>query len=51
MDHVKYMASICYGYNNAGVQYMARDYAMSLNNLVKSNDSLSNSWFYDFLKR
>ena len=51
VDHLKYMASIGYGYNKSGVQYMARDYAISLNKSVKSKDSLSNSWFYDFLKR
>ena len=51
VDHVKYMASIGYGYNKSGVQYMARDYAISLNKSVKSKDSLSNSWFYDCLKR
>ena len=27
VDHVKYMASIGYGYNKSGVQYMARDFA------------------------
>ena len=51
MDHVKYMASIGYGYNKSGIQYMARDYALSLNKPVKSSDHLSNAWFYDFLKR
>ena len=30
---------------------MARDYAVSLNKSVKSKDSLSNDWFYEFLKR
>ena len=30
---------------------MARDYVISMNKSVKSKDSLSNSWFYDFLKR
>ena len=30
---------------------MARDYVISLYKSVKSKDSLSNSWFYDFLKR
>ena len=42
VDHVKYMASIGYGYNKSGVQYTARDYAISLNKPVKSKDSLSN---------
>ena len=51
VDHVKYMVSIGYGYNKSGVQYMTRDFALSLNNPVKSKDALSNSWFYDFLKR
>ena len=51
VEHVKYMASIGYGYNKSGVQYMARDYAISLNKSVKPKNSLSNSWFYDFLKR
>ena len=45
------MASTGYGYNKSGVQYMARDYAISLNKPVKSKDSLSNDWFYEFLKR
>ena len=45
------MASIGFGYNKSGVQYNARDYAISLNKSVKSKDSLSRSWFYDFLKR
>ena len=48
VDHVKYMASIGYGYNKSGVQYMARDYAISLNKPVKSKDSLSNDWFTSF---
>ena len=30
---------------------MARDYVISMNKSVKSKDSLSISWFYDFLKR
>ena len=52
VDHVKYMGSIGYGYNKSGIQYMARDYALSLNKPVKStSDHLSNAWFYDFLKR
>ena len=38
MDHVKYMASIGYGYNKSRVQYMARDYVISLNKSVKSKD-------------
>ena len=43
VDHVKYMASIGYGYDKLVVQYMARDYAISLNRSVKSKDSLSSS--------
>ena len=42
MDYVKYMASIGYGYDKSGIPYMARDYAISLNKLVKFKDSLSN---------
>ena len=30
VDHVKYMASIGYGYNKPGIQYMAGDYAISV---------------------
>ena len=45
------MASIGYGYNKLGIQYMAKDYALSLNKPVKSTDHLSNAWFYDLLKR
>ena len=48
---MKYITSIGYGYNKSGIQYMARDNAIFLNKSVKSKDSLSNSWFYDSLKR
>ena len=51
MDHVKYIGSIGYSYNKSGIEYMARDYALSLNKPVKSSGHLSNAWFYDFLKR
>ena len=50
VDYVKYMASIDYGYNKSGVQYMARDYVISMNKSVKSKDSISNSWFYEFFE-
>ena len=44
VDHVKYMGSIGHGYNKSGIQYMARDYALSLNKPVKStSDYLSNA--------
>ena len=43
VDHVKYMASIGYGYDRLAVQYMARDYAISLYRSVRSKDSLSSS--------
>ena len=48
---VKYMASIGHGYKKADIQYMARNYALSLNKPVKSSDHLSNVRFCDFLKR
>ena len=51
VEHVTYMASIGYGYNKVGIQHMARDYAVSLGKLPKSENSLSNCWFYGFLKR
>ena len=41
-DHVKHMASIGYGYNKSGIQYMARHRAISLIKSVKHKDSLGN---------
>jgi len=51
VEHVSYMANIGYGYNKMGIQHMAREYADSLGKSVKSERSLSNCWFYGFLKR
>jgi hypothetical protein len=51
VHHIKYMGDIGYGYNKAEIQYMARDFALSLGKPVKSKDAMSNSWFYDFLAR
>ena len=51
VEHVSYMANIGYGYNKMGIQHMAREYPDSLGKSVKSERSLSNCWFYGFLKR
>ena len=50
-EHIKYMASIGYGYNRTGIKVLAREYAVSLGKVVKSETSLSNCWFYTFMKR
>lgn len=44
-EHIKYMASIGYGYNRTGIKVLAREYAVSLGKVVKSETSLSNCWF------
>lgn len=49
--HIKYMSDIGYGYNKSDVQYMARDFAISLGIPVKCETHMSSCWFYDFLKR
>ena len=51
VEHIKYMADIGYGYNKSSIQYMARDYAVSLGKSVQPSDSLSNCWFYGFMGR
>lgn len=51
VNHISYMASIGYGYNKSAIQHMAWDYAKSLGKQVKAKDSLSDNWFYSFLKR
>ena len=51
VGHIKYMAGIGYGYNKSGIQYMAKDYAVSLGKPTKAKESLSNNWFYGFIKR
>ena len=40
-----------YGYTKSQIQYMASDYGLSIGKTVKCNNSMSNSWFYDFLTR
>ncbi|MEW8548101.1 MAG: hypothetical protein AB2693_31750 [Candidatus Thiodiazotropha sp.] len=51
VQHISYMADIGYGYNKSSIQYMARDYAVSLGKDVQASDSLSNCWFYGFMQR
>ena len=51
VGHITYMAEIGYGYNASGIKYMAKDYADSLGKHVKAKETLSNNWFYNFLKR
>ena len=51
VGHITYMAGIGYGYNKSGIQYMAKDYAVSLGKPTKAKESLSNNWFYGFIKR
>jgi hypothetical protein len=51
VDHISFMASIDYGYNKSGIQFMARDFAVSLEKILKSQEVLSNSWFYGFMSR
>ena len=51
VGHITYMAGIGYGYNKSGTQYMAKDYAVSLGKPTKAKESLSNNWFYGFIKR
>ena len=51
VEHIKYMADIGYGYNKSSIQYMARDYAVSLGRSVQPSDSLNNCWFYGFMGR
>ena len=51
VEHVKYMADIGYGYTKSTIQYMASDFARSIGKGVKSEKSLSDNWFYGFLKR
>ncbi|XP_045203754.2 uncharacterized protein LOC123556821 [Mercenaria mercenaria] len=51
VKHISYMADIGYGYNVSKIKYMARDYALHLGKVVKSAESLSDCWFYDFVKR
>lgn len=50
VEHVTYMANIGYGYNKISIQYLAKEFAESLGRNVKSQSSLSNCWFYGFLK-
>ncbi len=38
LAHIKYMSDIGYGYNKSGVQYMARDVAVSLGIPVKAKN-------------
>ena len=49
VEHISYMAGIGYGYNVSKIKYMARDYAIHLGKSVKSTESLSDCWFYDFM--
>ena len=51
VEHITYMAKIGYGYNVSNIKYMARDYAFHLGKSLKSRESLSDCWFYDFVKR
>ena len=51
VGHISYMAGIGYGYSVSKIKYMARDYAIHLGKNVKSPESLSDCWFYDFVKR
>ena len=51
VQHISYMADIGYGYNKSSIQYMARDYAVSMGKNVQASDSLSNCWFYGFMQR
>ena len=51
VEYISYMANIGYRCNKMGIQHMAREYADSLEKSVKSERSLSNCWFYGFLKR
>ena len=51
VDHISFMASIGYGYKKSGIQFVARDFAVSLGKILKSQEVLSNSWFYGFMSR
>jgi hypothetical protein len=51
VDHISFMASIGYEYKKSGIQFMARDFAVSLGKILKSQEVLSNSWFYGFMSR
>lgn len=51
VDHIMHMADIGYSYHKFEIQYMGRDFAVSLGKLVKCKESLSNVWFYEFLHR
>ncbi|XP_060608620.1 uncharacterized protein LOC132760626 [Ruditapes philippinarum] len=50
-QHIKYMASIGYGYTMTNVRFMAADYARSMGKKVVAKDGLSTVWYYSFMKR
>lgn len=39
--HIKYMADIGYGYLKSEIQYMGRDFAVSIGKQVKCNEALT----------
>ena len=51
VTRITYMTEFGYGYSNASFQYMAKYYADSLGKTVKAKNSLSNNWFYGFIRR
>ncbi|XP_060592929.1 uncharacterized protein LOC132747543 [Ruditapes philippinarum] len=50
-QHIKYMASIRYGYTMTNIRFMAADYARSMGKKVVAKDGLSTVWYYSFMKR
>lgn len=51
VDHIKYMASIGYGYSRCDVLYLATDLAISLGKKKPTDPILSNKFYYKFLGR
>ena len=51
VQHITYMAQIGYGYSKSSIQYMAKGYSEPFWKTVKAKQSLSNNWFYGFIKR
>ena len=51
VDHIKYMASIGYGYSRCDVLYLATDLAISLGKKKPTDPILSNKFYYKFLER
>ena len=50
-EHIKYMASIGYGYTKEEVLHVATNYAVSVGKKSESEPHFSDLWFYKFMKR